>query len=229
MTAQKPLLAAVEKYRLAHVYPLHTPGHKGGRGADPDLMHLAGPVALESDVSLMEELDDIHHPSGCIKALEDQAAKVYHADRCFLGVNGTTGVIHVDAAGGSEPWGQNPDSRNSHRSVMGGLVLGDLTPVYVRPCYSETWRLSLQITPEQVEQAFQEQPDLKAVFLTTPNYFGLAADTAKIAQIAHAHGAVLLVDEAHGPHLGFSSSCRLRPWTAAPMRRPRAPIKLWGL
>lgn len=204
MTAQKPLLAAVEKYRLAHVYPLHTPGHKGGRGADPDLMHLAGPVALESDVSLMEELDDIHHPSGCIKALEDQAAKVYHADRCFLGVNGTTGVIHGMLLGALNPGDKILIPRNSHRSVMGGLVLGDLTPVYVRPCYSETWRLSLQITPEQVEQAFQEQPDLKAVFLTTPNYFGLAADTAKIAQIAHAHGAVLLVDEAHGPHLGFS-------------------------
>ena len=120
MTAQKPLLAAVEKYRLAHVYPLHTPGHKGGRGADPDLMHLAGPVALESDVSLMEELDDIHHPSGCIKALEDQAAKVYHADRCFLGVNGTTGVIHGMLLGALNPGDKILIPRNSHRSVMGG-------------------------------------------------------------------------------------------------------------
>ncbi len=85
----------------------------------------------------------------------------------------------------------------------GGLILAGLEPVYVQPAYEEEWRLTLQLSPEQVEAAFARYPDLKAVFLTTPNYFGLAADTKRIAEIAHGHGAVLLVDEAHGPHLGF--------------------------
>ena len=42
----------------------------------------------------MAELDDIHHPEGCIRDTETLAARLYGADRCFLGVNGTTGVIH---------------------------------------------------------------------------------------------------------------------------------------
>lgn len=204
MTVKRPLLTAVEAYRQAHVYPLHTPGHKGGRGADPALRHLVGDVALESDVSLMEELDDIHHPEGCIHEAETLAAKVYGADRCFLGVNGTTGVIHGMLLGALQPGDRILVPRNCHRSVLGGLILAGLTPVYVQPAYDEAWRLTLQLSQEQVEQAFADHPDLKAVFLTTPNYFGLAADTKKIAGIAHEHGAVLLVDEAHGPHLGFS-------------------------
>lgn len=204
MTVKRPLLTAVETYRQAHVYPLHTPGHKGGRGADPALRHLVGDVALESDVSLMEELDDIHHPEGCIREAEALAAKVYGADRCFLGVNGTTGVIHGMLLGALQPGDRILVPRNCHRSVLGGMILAGLQPVYVQPAYDDTWRLSLQLSPEQVEESFARHSDLKAVFLTTPNYFGLAADTKKIADIAHQHGAVLLVDEAHGPHLGFS-------------------------
>ena len=200
----RPLLDAIENYRQAHVYPLHTPGHKGGRGADEAARHLIGDVGLASDVSLMDELDDIHHPDSCIKEAEELAAKAYGADRCFLGVNGTTGVIHGMLLGALRPGEKILVPRNCHRSVLGGLILGGLVPVYVQPAYDETWRLQLQISPGQVEQAFAEHPDIKGVLLTTPNYFGLAADTKAIARICHAHGAVLLVDEAHGPHLGFS-------------------------
>ena len=201
---KRPLLDAMEEYRQAHVYPLHTPGHKGGRGADEAARHLIGAVGLQSDVSLMDELDDIHHPDGCIKAAEDLAAKAYGSDRCFLGVNGTTGVIHGMVLGALKPGDKLLVPRNCHRSVLGALILSGVRPVYVQPAYDAQWRLLLQLSPEQVEQAFAEHADLKGVLLTTPNYFGLAADTKAIADICHAHAAVLLVDEAHGPHLGFS-------------------------
>lgn len=202
----RPLLDAVEQYRQAHVYPLHTPGHKGGRGADPAAMHLIGDVGLESDVSLMDELDDIHHPDSCIKAAEELAANVYGSDRCFLGVNGTTGVIHGMVLGALKPGDKLLVPRNCHRSVLGAMILSGVIPVYVKPAYDDSWRLLLQLSPEQVEQAFADHPDLKGVLLTTPNYFGLAADTKAIADVCHAHDAVLLVDEAHGPHLGFSTA-----------------------
>ena len=188
-----------------HVYPLHTPGHKGGRGADEDLKDLLGENALLSDVSLMEELDDIHHPEGAIKDAETLAATLYGADRCFFGVNGTTGVIHGMLLGALRPGDKILVPRNSHKSVLGGLILGGLEPISLAPCYDESWRMTLQITAEQVDAALNKKPDIKAVFLTTPNYFGLAADTEKIARICHEKGVLLLVDEAHGPHLGFSS------------------------
>lgn len=106
----KPLLEAMKAYREDHVYPLHTPGHKGGRGADEDLKDLLGENALLSDVSLMEELDDIHHPEGAIKDAETLAATLYGADRCFFGVM-ADGRHPWHAPWRAASWGQDPGSQ----------------------------------------------------------------------------------------------------------------------
>ena len=200
---KQPLVEAMERYLQEQVYPLHTPGHKGGRGVAEPLRSLLGSTALRLDVSLMSELDDIHAPSGCIKLAQDEAAKLYGSDVCFFSVNGTTGAIHAMLMTALQPGDKVLVPRNAHRSVMGGLILADAVPVYVQPSYIKELGLQGQVTPEQVKEAFALHPDIKAVLLTSPNYFGMAAEVKQIADITHAHNAVLLVDEAHGPHLGF--------------------------
>lgn len=221
----KPLLEAMKAYREDHVYPLHTPGHKGGRGADEDLKDLLGENALISDVSLMEELDDLHHPEGAIKDAETLAAALYGADRCFFGVNGTTGIIHGMLLGALRPGDKILVPRNSHKSVLGGLILGGLEPIALAPCYDESWRMTLQLKPEQVEAALVKDPDIKAVFLTTPNYFGLAADTEKIAQICHKKGCCSLLMKRMDPILDFRPCFQKAPCSAALMRRHKVPIR----
>ena len=79
-----PLVAAMLKYKKEQVYPFHTPGHKGGRGMEPLLAGELGAGALQMDVSLMAELDDIHCPEGCIAAAQTLAAQLYGSDRCFF-------------------------------------------------------------------------------------------------------------------------------------------------
>jgi arginine decarboxylase len=199
----QPLVEAMEAYRQEHVYPLHTPGHKGGRGMAEPLRSLLGPEALQLDVSLMAELDDIHNPTGCIAAAQAAAAELYGSDAAFLAVNGTTGAIHAMLMMALHPGDKVLVPRNSHRSVTGGLILSAAVPVFLTPPVLDGLDLQGQPTPDQVEQAFREYPDLQAVVLTSPNYYGMTADVKAIADIAHRHGAVLLVDEAHGPHLGF--------------------------
>ena len=200
---KQPLVEAMERYLQEQVYPLHTPGHKGGRGMAEPLRSLLGPAALRMDVSLMSELDDIHAPCGCIREAQEEAAKLYGSDACFFAVNGTTGAIHAMLLTALQPGDRILVPRNAHRSVTGGLILADAVPVYVQPAYIKEFGMQGQVTPEQVKEAFAVCPDLKAVLLTSPNYFGMAAEVKQIAEIAHAHNAVLLVDEAHGPHLGF--------------------------
>lgn len=92
---KQPLVEAMERYLQEQVYPLHTPGHKGGRGMAEPLRSLLGSTALRMDVSLMSELDDIHAPCGCIREAQEEAAKLYGSDACFFAVNGTTGAIHA--------------------------------------------------------------------------------------------------------------------------------------
>ena len=200
---KQPLTEAMARYLQEQVYPLHTPGHKGGRGMAEPLRSLLGPAALRLDVSLMSELDDIHAPSGCIKEAQEEGARLYGSDACFMSVNGTTGAIHAMLLTALQPGDKILIPRNAHRSVMGGLILADAVPVYVQPSYIKEFGLQGQVTPEQIKEALALHPDLKAVLLTSPNYFGMAAEVKQIAGIAHAHNAALLVDEAHGPHLGF--------------------------
>ena len=94
--------------------------------------------------------------------------------------------------------------RNAHRSVAGGLVLGGIEAVYLQPEYQPEFGIQMQVTVQQIEAALAQDSKIKAVLLTSPNYYGVAADVRAIADCCHAHNAVLLVDEAHGPHLGFS-------------------------
>ena len=198
-----PLVEAMLNYKNEDVYPMHTPGHKGGRGMQRLLRNeLGASVAL--DVSLMSELDDIHEPTSYIKAAQELAAQTYGSDACFFAVNGTSQAIHAMLLAALNPGEKLLLPRNAHRSVAGGLVLGGLEAAYLQPEFNADFDLMTQVTPQAVEQALAADSAIKAVLLTSPNYYGIAADVQKIASVCHAHGAVLLVDEAHGPHLGFS-------------------------
>ena len=200
-----PLVEAMLKYKNEDVYPLHTPGHKGGRGMEA-LLHQEMGASVRMDVSLMSELDDIHEPESYIKEAQELAARTYGSDACFWCVNGTSQAIHAMLMTALNPGEKLLLPRNAHRSVAGGLILGGIEAVYLQPEYSEGFGLMLQVTPAAIEAALAADSSIKAVLLTSPNYYGVAADVQAIADICHTHGAVLLVDEAHGPHLGFSEA-----------------------
>lgn len=42
-----------------------------------------------------------------------------------------------------------------------------------------------------------------AVFITSPTYHGICSNLTEISQLCHSHTIPLIVDEAHGAHLGF--------------------------
>lgn len=198
-----PLIEAMLQYKSEDVYPLHTPGHKGGRGMQRLLRQELG-ASVQMDVSLMSELDDIHEPETYIKEAQELAARTYGSDACFWAVNGTSQAIHAMLLTALNPGEKLLLPRNAHRSVAGGLVLGGIEAVYLQPEYQPEFGIQMQVTMQQIEAALAQDSKIKAVLLTSPNYYGVAADVRAIADCCHAHNAVLLVDEAHGPHLGFS-------------------------
>lgn len=198
-----PLIEAMLQYKSEDVYPLHTPGHKGGRGMQRLLRQELG-ASVQMDVSLMSELDDIHEPKTYIKEAQELAAQTYGSDACFWAVNGTSQAIHAMLLTALNPGEKLLLPRNAHRSVAGGLVLGGIEAVYLQPEYQPEFGIQMQVTVQQIEAALAQDSKIKAVLLTSPNYYGVAADVQAIADCCHAHNAVLLVDEAHGPHLGFS-------------------------
>ncbi len=75
---------------------------------------------------------------------------------------------------------------------------------YVYPNYDEEYGFYGEVEAQNIEVMLKKHPDIQTVVLTSPTYEGIASDIQKISQIVHAHGAILLVDEAHGAHFTFS-------------------------
>ena len=201
-----PLADAVLHYAGLGVLPMHTPGHKGGRGAHPMLRRFFTEEGLRSDVSLSAELDDLHAPTGCIRAAEELAAEAYGADAAYFMVNGTTGAIHTMLMAALAPGETILVPRNVHRSIVGAMILTGVRPIYMQPQIDTRLGIAMGVSLHTVEAAVREHPEARAVLLVYPTYYGVATELAAIADLLHAQGKLLLVDAAHGAHFAFSDA-----------------------
>lgn len=59
------------------------------------------------------------------------------------------------------------------------------------------------MTPDTLEKTLQENPDVKAVYILSPTYYGAACDIRRMVEIAHSYDKPILIDEAWGPHFHF--------------------------
>ena len=198
-----PIAVAMKKYSSDGVIPFHTPGHKQGRGAHELLRELLTAEGLRQEVSLMEELDDLHAPQSCIKEAQELAAKLWHADETIFFVNGTTSAVQAMIFGTLKAGDLIFIPRNAHRSVISGLILSGAVPIFLPVEYDAEFNLPLNVSVETIELAIKKFPQARAVLLVSPNYYGVSADLEKISELVHAAGMILLVDEAHGAHLTF--------------------------
>ena len=198
-----PIAAAMQKYSADGVLPFHTPGHKQGRGAHKLLRELLTAEGLRQEVSLMEELDDLHAPQTCIKEAQALAAKLWHADDTIFFVNGTTAAVQAMIFGTLKAGDLIMIPRNAHRSVIAGLILSGATPIFLPVEFDAEFNLPLNVSVETIERAIKRFPQAKAILLVSPNYYGVVADLEKIFKLVHAARMLLLIDEAHGAHLTF--------------------------
>ena len=207
MSNQKrmPFVEALEAYRKEHFVPFHTPGHKIGIEAPQLLKDWMGPV-LPYDLGVMYALDDLHEPEGELKEAQELTAELYGADCCWFSINGTTALIEAMIMGTVGPNESIIIPREAHRSVISGLVLSGAKPVYMDCQFDERWGIPLGVSLEDAVKTMEAHPEAKAILLVYPNYYGVGVDIVNIVKEAHKRGLIVLVDEAHGPHLPFSES-----------------------
>lgn len=181
----------------SNIYPFHMPGHKR-RGAEV----LGEMKPYDIDITEIEGFDNLHHANGIIRQAQDEAAQLYGADHAYFLINGSTCGILAAISAATKRGDRILVARNCHKAVYHGIYLRQLRPVFIYPQITRSG-IQGQITAVEVEKAFKENSDIKAVVITSPTYDGVVSDVASIAQIAHAHGVPLIVDEAHGAHFGF--------------------------
>lgn len=193
------LYRALEIYSQEDYYPFHMPGHK----RNPDTVNTDLP--FDRDITEIEGFDNLHHPEGILKKAQETAANVYGTKECYYSVNGSTAALLAAVSAAVPRKGQILVARNCHKAVYHALYLRNLIPTYVYPQMNQKWWINGGISPDKVERALAENPEIKAVLLTSPTYDGVVSDIEKIAEIVHRYEIPLIVDEAHGAHFHFSN------------------------
>lgn len=190
----RELKDALQGLSQSDMYPFHMPGHKR------NVEEWMNPYAR--DITEIDGFDDLHHPEGLLLDLERRAAKLWKSRRSYLLVNGSTCGLLAAVSAALPRGGHLLMARNCHKAAYHAAYLRALRLTYLYPAGT---RAGIQgcITSRQVEEALEWDSSIQAVLIVSPTYDGVVSDVEGIARAAHAHGIPLLVDEAHGAHLGF--------------------------
>ena len=194
-----PLFDTLSQYARSGIYPLHTPGHKGGWFADADLAALVGREGLALDLPGMTATDNTFHPTGCVRDAQRLAGELVGARETFFLSAGSTLGVSAALVAAVPPGATVALPRNIHRSVVAALVLSGARPRFM-PCDALAECGALGVTPAALVAALDAKPQAAAALVTRPSYYGLARDLADLVPLCRARRVPLIVDEAHGAH-----------------------------
>jgi lysine decarboxylase len=199
-----PYLDAVWGYAFRGSTRFHVPGHKGGPGADPGLVASIGEQALQIDVPADIWGIDLGPAPTPYQRAEELAAEAHGAVRSWFLTNGASQGNHALTLALASLGARVVVQRNSHASVVDGLVLSGGVPAYVAPEYEDELGMAHGVTPESLAAAIATAGEgVRAAFIVSPTYYGMAADVPACAEVCHDAGIPLIVDQAWGPHFGF--------------------------
>ncbi len=221
-----PIYDFVTRYKDLRPARFHMPGHKG-----------RGPLGCEElDLTEIPGADSLYEAAGIIAESEANASALFgcptfystegssHCIRAMLqlamqlqsvggGVHDAPNVSVFGSCGTSRTPSPTKNggrfrilaARNVHKTFLSAAALLDLDVVWL-PSAGGSY-LSAHPSPAGLDAALTET-GASAVYLTCPDYLGFLPDLRPLAQVCHAHGALLLVDNAHGAYLRFLNPSR---------------------
>jgi arginine/lysine/ornithine decarboxylase len=197
-----PLYEALLKHTMNNNWSFHVPGHKNGHIFEKTAKSFFQSV-LPFDATELTGLDDLHHPEGAIQEAQELLSSFYKVKRSYFLIGGSTSgnlaMILSSFIQGDIVLVQ----RNCHKSVLNGLELAGVEPVFLSPEMDEDGGFPLGVSLDTVKEAIKCYPEFKGIILTNPTYYGMQQGIEDIAEVIHAHNGIVLVDEAHGAHFGL--------------------------
>jgi arginine/lysine/ornithine decarboxylase len=202
--SQAPLLNALADYHRRRRYGFTPPGHRQGNGADARVLAVLGKDPFRSDVLATAGLDDRMSRGKFLTRAEELMADAVGADTAFFSTCGSSLSVKaamIAVAGGKD--GGLLVARDSHKSIVAGLIFSGVRPHWITPRWDSERHFSHPPSAEQVAAAWDENPDAAGALIVSPSPYGTCADISAIADVCHRHKKPLIVDEAWGAHLPF--------------------------
>ena len=192
-----PICDYVNQYARSEALRLHMPGHKG-----------TGVLGVERlDITEIPGADSLYEAAGIIRQSEENASALFGCPT-FYSTEGASqcirAMVHMAMLSAKEQ-GRTPciaAGRNAHKAFLSAVALLDADVVWLQGKAQENY-LSCTLTAEDLELAFSGDKTPTAVYITSPDYLGNVADIPALSAVCRRHGALLLLDNAHGAYLRF--------------------------
>ncbi|MGY1810611.1 aminotransferase class I/II-fold pyridoxal phosphate-dependent enzyme [Blastococcus sp. SYSU D00669] len=198
-----PVLEALQEFRRRGDVVYGPPGHEQGRGTDPRVLEILGEALFADDVLSLTGLDDRRQSQGIVSQAQGLMADAVHADHAFFSTCGSSLSVKTAIMSVAGPGERLMISRNAHESVISGLIISGVQPVWVHPTFDPERNLAHPPEPDDVRRTLAANPDVKGMLLITPTDWGTCADIAGTADVMHERDLPLVVDEAWGAPLPF--------------------------
>lgn len=176
-----------DKLKGLDTYPFHMPGHKRNKKF--------GITGSEIDITEIDGFDNLHCPRGVIADIEKDLMKIYKSKKSLISVNGSSMGIMSAIFAVCNRKDKIIVARNCHKSVFNACMLLELKIIYIEPDYDSTNGYYMRLSQETADKAVRENPDAKAMIITSPTYEGFISEIEC--------DIPLIIDAAHGAHLGL--------------------------
>src|SRR5919109_4026682 len=145
--AEAPYLDALVDYARRHPGRFHVPAHKGGSGADPELVETLGEAAFDYDIPAGIEGIDVGADSPFQRA-QKLAAEAWGARRSWFLISGASQGNHAACLTLRHSGRPVVAQRNVHSSTIDGIILAGLEPAFVAPEVDPELGVAHCLTPE---------------------------------------------------------------------------------
>ncbi|WP_300279751.1 aminotransferase class I/II-fold pyridoxal phosphate-dependent enzyme [Peptacetobacter sp.] len=187
------------------IVSFHMPGHKNGKLYEKLGYKEKMEKLYKTDTTEIPGTDNLHSPNDIIKESLQKTEAIFDSGKTYYLINGSTCGIQTAIMSTCNPEDKLIMSRDSHQSAINGCILGDIKPIYIKADVDKKTNIQMGNSFKNIKKAIDENIDSKAILLTYPTYYGVTIDLEKVIKYAHEKNIIVIIDEAHGAHLGLSS------------------------
>jgi arginine/lysine/ornithine decarboxylase len=201
--SQAPVLEALAAYHANDYAAFTPPGHKQGRGADPRTLAVLGADVFRADLLATGGLDDRTSSRSVLAHAQQLMAEAVGADQTFFSTCGSSLSVKAAMLSVAGPHEHLVVGRDAHKSVIAGLILAGIRPLWADPQWDPALHLAHPPAAATFARLLADHPEARGALVTSPTRYGTCADLPAVVEAVHAQDKPLIVDEAWGAHLPF--------------------------